>query len=304
MTVKYKAPENPYSKFKSDIARELTAKRFAFKCGDKKDKKVYRTLAYVLGHRDDCPIFEHCNGEDAWIWKYHGVDKGLEIFAEGKDSLIYQGPTWTVKKFNSKDGFRKEGVTRAELADVIIEGLKEIITGEDYEAYFDELMIEAENQIQQVKEDIQTRVDYLNGTKDPGYALDDWSRKNFTKQINSWTKYIKDLEEAMLEPALPPIESTSETKYKNIYLISARATYDNRKSYFTTEAFSKKEAERQINARNGWLTRRASTGCAQEPHYQLSTAKVEYEFTNYEQFNDFLDQNPDIKNHIVADWQL
>lgn len=304
MAIKYKAPENPYSKFKSDIARELTAKRFAFKCGDKKDKKVYRTLAYVLGHRDDCPIFEHCNGESAWIWKYHGAGIGLDIIAEGDDSLVYQGPTWTVKKFESKDGFKREGVTRAELADVIIEGLKEVITDEDYEAYFDELMLEAESQIQKVKEDIQTRVDYLNGTKDPGYTLDDWSRKNFQKQINSWTKYNKELEEAMLEPALPPIEAAPETKYMNIYLISARATYDNEKSYFTTQAFSKKEAAKQINARNGWVTKRAPTGCAQEPHYKLSTAKVEYEFTNYEQFNDFLKQNPSIKNRIVADWQL
>lgn len=304
MASKYKAPENPYSKFKSDIARELTAKHFAFKYGDKKDKKSYRTLAYVMGRRDDCPIFEHCNGEDAWIWKYHGVDKGLEIIAEGDDSLIYQGPTWTVKKFNSKDGFRKEGVTRAELVDAIIEGLKETIPDEDYEAYFDELLVEAENLIKGLKADIQKREKWLSGEENPGYTIDDWSRKNFVKQINVWTRDIKELEEAMIEPALPPIESAPETKYKNIYLISARSTYDNRKSYFTTQAFSKKEAARQINARNGWLTRRAPTGCAQEPHYQLSTAKVEYEFTNFEQFNDFLEQNPDIKNHIVADWQL
>ena len=304
MASKYKAPENPYDQFKSDIARELTAKHFAFKCGSKTDKKVYRTLAYELGHRDDCPIFEHCNGESAWIWKYHGVDEGLDIIAEGDDSLVYQGPTWTVKKFESKGGFKREGVTRAELAGVIIEGLKEVITDEDYEAYFDELMVEAESQIQKAKDDIQTRTDYLNGTKDPGYTLDDWSRKNFQKQINGWTRYIKDLEEAMLEPALPPIEAAPETKYMNIYLISARATYDNEKSYFTTQAFSKKEAAKQINARNAWVTKRAPTGCAQEPHYKLSTAKVEYEFTNPEQFNDFLKQNPSIKNRIVADWQL
>lgn len=31
MASKYKAPENPYDQFKSDIARELTAKHFAFK---------------------------------------------------------------------------------------------------------------------------------------------------------------------------------------------------------------------------------------------------------------------------------
>lgn len=96
-------------------------------------------------------------------------------------------------------------------------------------------------------------------------------------------------------------------KHQKIHIASLKATLQEnlqQSTFFTTQAFSKKEAARQINARNGWLTRRAPTGCAQEPLYQLSTAKVEYEFTNFERFNDFLEQNPDIKNHIVADWQL
>lgn len=303
MASKYKAPENPYDQFRSDIARELTSKHFAFKCGHKTDKKVYRTLAYVLGHRDDCPIFEHCNGESAWIWKYHGSGEGLDIIAEGDDSLIYQGPTWTVKKFESKNGFKKEGVTRAELADVIIEGLKETFPDEDYEAYFDELLVEADKEIKESEANIQQREKWLSGEEDPGYTLDDWSRKNFQKQINSWTKYIKELKEAMEVPALPPIEGTKETKYKKIYLISARSTYDDRKAYFVTTAFSKKEADRQINKHNGWVTRRASTGLKQEPYYKIDTARVEYEFENEAEYKSFLEQNPRIEGSIVSNWQ-
>ncbi len=217
--------------------------------------------------------------------------------------MIYQGPTWTVKKFESKNGFKKEGVTRAELADVIIEGLKETFPEEDYEAYFDELLVEADNKIKELEAGIQQREKWLSGEEDPGYTLDDWGRKNFQKQINSWTKYIKDLQVAMEVPALPPIEGTKETKYKKIYLISARSTYDDRISYFVTTAFSKKEADRQINKHNGWVTRRASTGLKQEPYYKIDTAKVEYEFENEAEYKSFLEQNPRIKDKIVSKWQ-
>ena len=108
MSNKYKAPENPYDKFESDIARELTAKNFAIKVGNKKDSKVYRTLAYVIGHKDDCPVFKACNKDYAWIWTYHGSGIGLDIVSEGIDSLIYQGPTWTVRDIDNKNIFKKE----------------------------------------------------------------------------------------------------------------------------------------------------------------------------------------------------
>ena len=43
---KYQFPEDPYQKFKSDLARELTAKHFPIRCGHKKDKKVTNQNTY------------------------------------------------------------------------------------------------------------------------------------------------------------------------------------------------------------------------------------------------------------------
>ena len=45
---KYKEPTDPRIKFKSDLARELTALNFPIYFGDKKDSKAYKTLAFLL----------------------------------------------------------------------------------------------------------------------------------------------------------------------------------------------------------------------------------------------------------------
>ena len=122
--------------------------------------------------------------------------------------------------------------------------------------------------------------------------------------IEKWhhIKKNKELSAAMEVPALPPIEANTETKYRKIYLISARSTYDNKISFFWTTAFSKKEADRQINKHNGWLTSRDYMGLKKEPYYQLSTAKVVYEFENKQEYEDFLADNPMIENRIVGKW--
>jgi hypothetical protein len=46
--MKYTAPVDPYLKFRSDLARELTAKQFPVWSYHKLDKKVYRSPASVL----------------------------------------------------------------------------------------------------------------------------------------------------------------------------------------------------------------------------------------------------------------
>lgn len=293
MANKYKEPADPKYKFKSDLARELSAKRFPIVCGDKKDNKVYKTLAWEIGHRNECPVFESMYPDDVWLWEYHGKDTGLSITTK-EDAKVWDAQTFVVKEFEGGDNpkFEKE-VSRAELADAIIEGFKVVIPSIDYANLWDELLVRADETIKAVEEKIAEREGWL---ADPSTYNDwdpsdngAWQKDNFRKQINSWTKENKALMAAMEEPALSPLIGTVSTNKPKYYLITADAAYDGRTGYFAVAAYDKIAAKKQLNRFNGWFTRRAPTGCTQDPHYLLSTAKVFKEFETLEDYQAYVD---------------
>lgn len=288
MANKYKEPADPKYKFKSDLSRELTAKHFPIVCGDKKDNKVYKTLAWEVGNRNECPVFESMYPDDIWLWEYHGKDTGLSITTK-EDAKVWNAQTFVVKEFESGDNpkFEKE-VSRAELADAIVEGFK-VVSKNDYDEIWDELIVRADERIKGMEESIAEREGWLS---DPstynGWDSSDngaWQKSRFQTQINSWTKEIKAIKAALDEPALSPAIGQISTNKPKYYLVTAEAVYDGRTGYFATTAYDKIAAKKQLNRFNGWFTRRAPTGCTQEPLYLLSTAKVVKEFETPEEAN-------------------
>lgn len=290
---KYQFPEDPYWKFKSDLARELTAKHFPIRCGHAKDKKVYRTPAfYTHTTYDSTYPYAEVQDDNIWIRTYYGSGDGVEVFIEDESKKIYQGPTWTVTRFNSGANHFKEGVTRAELADTIIAAFKEYFPNTNYEQIFDEAIAEIGERIEKNEELIAEREKWISG-EDEGHEWYDreWQLKRYQQQINKWTKENKEYMKALEVPALPPIEDEVVKVAKKFYLGTMRSYYDGRLSYWYTSAFDKKAAKRKLN-RHCWLfTRREYTGSTCEPKYILDSARLTMEFDSAQEINDYIEEN-------------
>lgn len=290
---KYQFPEDPYWKFKSDLARELTAKHFPIRCGHKKDKKVYRTPAfYACSTYDSTYPYAEVQDDNIWIRTYYGSGDGVEIWIDDENNKVYQGPTWTVTRFNSGEKHFKEGVTRAELADTIIAAFKEYFPGTDWEGIFDEAIAKLGDWIEKNNEQIAERESWINGEdKNHEWYDRDWQLKRYQQQINKWTKENKEYMKALEEPALPPLEDTVARVTKKFYLGTMRAYDDGRTAYWWTTAFDAKAAKRKLNARNWLFSRRDYMGITREPRYLLNSAQLTKEFNTQEEIEAYVKAN-------------
>lgn len=297
---KYKEPANPKEKFKSDLARELTVLHFPIWHGDKKDIKVYRTLAYYLTKSNKAPVFEHCDSESLWIWpKGHGYDRqAIQVIPE-KDTEVWNADTFYICDMYEEQNFG-ENIPRSELAQAI----KDVIIGQDVmvcddiytvDEYWDYLVNEANRKIEELEEDITEKeeqladLDYMSKT----YGIEENQvRDNYQTIINRSNKEIKELKTVLEEPALSPNLKASTNKPK-VYVFTAQPadSHDNYVGYFAVMAYDKLEAERQISKNNEWFTRRSYTGQSKQPYYLLNTVELYKEFNTMKEFDDWRYKN-------------
>ncbi len=281
---KYKEPTNPSIKFQSDLARELSTLNFPIYYGDKKDNKVYNTLAFCLERSDDCPIFEHIDSSELWIWTSNGSGKGLTVQVES-DNRIQQGPTWTVEEFDSANPvFQVMSVTRGNLAKTIVDGFKKL---GDYEKLFDELIIEADNKIKENEKLIEERLIWIEDTTG---QYDDWMKKRFNQQITSSQRLIKDLKNALDEPELPVFQDNQPDTNPNFYLVTAVRNYDNKTVPFCVEAFNKIEVRRKLNSKSIFFSRRDLRGSKKDPTYDFQSLEIVKEFKTRDELLDYVTQ--------------
>lgn len=307
---RYKAPDDPYDKFKSDLAREFTAKHFPFLFGYKRDKKVFRTPAYYFRadeSSDTLPSYEYGGGSDElWLSRRgHGTDLVGSIVADGKQAewfqntnsyfadegyttdanFYYQGPTWSVRSYDiKKDEWTdfKSGLRRDELADAVIELYKTNIP-RDYDGIYNELIEDCQNKIKAKEENIEEYQGMLDGTVKLSYTLDDWQRGRYRTFINGWEKEIKEYNTYLEAPALPPdLQSTEkvETKLRDLYygIVDENPDPDGpngqyaKRLHWAAYGFNKAEAVRTVK-HSHYCSRRASTGTSKKPNWLAASVK-------------------------------
>lgn len=319
---RYKAPEDPFLKFRSDLARELTAKHFPVWSYHKHEKKVFRSpLAIVNAGRmgsdgrysfiklskfgsDTCAVeVGDGNGFACYI---ESEGKGEEWFqntnsaipSEGystDQNFYYQGPTWCVRgaeDYKAKD-FKKEGLARNQIADAVIECLKVALPNRDFAAEWDEMIVEIDEKIK----DKQAYVDEYTAklAADPneidtgdGAWKDSWFRGRIQTNINGAVKYIKELETALEEPALCPeylnsgSGAATDKKNRTFFGGTWTETYSGRTCYWLTRAWTKPEAVRKMK-HSFACSRREPTGCSREPDYLAASVKCTNQFATAEE---------------------
>ena len=312
---RYYAPNDPFLKFKSDLAREFTAKHFPFWNYNKHEKKAFRTPRAVLNdgrmyYNDylrfysfgsDVLAIEEGKG-GGLICYIESEGKGEEFFqntnsvipSEGYTSdtnFYYQGPTWVVR--GGEDGkvkdFIKEGLARNQVADAIIECVKLACPNKDFDNEWDEMIVE----IGKKREEAQAYIDEMTANLErnedingDGAWIDPWFRGRIQTNINGKLKDIKAYDSILEPPAMPPelnnAPSVADRKSRTWYGGTWTATYDGRTSYWLTAAWTKAEAVRQVKHSFG-CSRRAPTGCTQEPSYLAASVRCTKEFTSSEE---------------------
>lgn len=318
---KYKAPEDPFLKFRSDLARELTAKHFPVWSYHKSEKKMFRSPMAILndgrlGGYDYTAIILRSFGSDQLaveVGHSNGIaciveseGQGEEYFqntnsaipSEGyktTDNFFYQGPTWRVKgcdDYKAKD-FLKEGLTRNQIADAIIECLKLACPDRDFDNEWNELVAEIDAKIKDreayVKEyTAKLEADPSEVDSGDGAWKDEWFRGRIQKGVNAAAKFVKELSEALQEPALCPeylnsdSGTTTDRKSRTWFGGTWTATYDGRTEYWVTAAWTKPEAIRKMKQSYS-CSRRASTGCSKEPAHSATSVKCTKQFTSAEE---------------------
>lgn len=210
-TAKYEAPDSPYKKFESDLARELTAKHFPIWSYSRVDKKVYRSPLTILhdgryGYNDY--IMFHSFGSDQLaIEPGHGYGIACYIESEGyktDDNFYYQGPTWRVR--GGEDGkakdFLKEGLARNQIADAIIECMKASCPKRDFDAEWDQMIVDIGDKLKGSEEYVKEYSAKLAADPNEVDSGDDaWKDSWFRGKAE---KRIKELTDALQEPALSP----------------------------------------------------------------------------------------------------
>lgn len=318
---KYKAPEDPYLKFKSDLARELTARHFPLWSYHKREKKVYRSpMAIVncgrlIGNQytaillhsfgSDCLAVEVGDGggfacyiESEGQGKEYFQNTNSAIPSEGyktKDNFFYQGPTWRVKgaeDYKAKD-FLKEGLARNQIADAVIECLKLACPKRDFDNEWDELIVEIGEKIKKEEEYVaeysaKLAADPSEVDSGDGAWRDSWFRGRIQKNVNAAEKFIKELNEALQEPAMCPeyLNSdsgvTADRKARTWFGGTWTDTYDGRTDYWITAAWTKPEAVRKLK-KSFSCSRRDVTGCSKEPTHLAASVKCTEQFANSEE---------------------
>ena len=312
--VKYKSPDSPYKKFKSDLARELTAKHFPIWSYDKTDKKVYRSPLTILHDgvygSNDYIMFHSFGSDQLAIEQGHGYGIACYIVSEGKgeeyfqntnssipsegynteDNFYYQGPTWRVYGDGKAKDFLKEGLSRNQIADAIIECMKEACPNRDFDAEWDQMIIDIKDKITELDEYVKkysskltvdlNKVDSSDITwKDPKF------RDKVEKNIKRNEKRIKELTSALQDPDLSPeylsagFDTEVERKSRNWYGGIWTSSYDGNTSYWITSAWNKDTAIRQVK-HSSLCSRRSYTGSTKDPDYLAASVKCTKEFTN------------------------
>ena len=315
---RYYEPNDPFLKFKSDLARELTAKHFPFWNYHKNEKKVFRTPRAVLNDGrmfyNHYPVF-YSFGSDALaielgrggglVCYIESEGKGEEFFqntnsvipSEGYTSdtnFYYQGPTWVVR--GGEDGkakdFIREGLMRNQVADAIIECMKASCPERDFDNEWDEMVVEIDEKIKDKQSYVDEMTAKLNA--DPseidtgdGAWKDSWFRDRIQKNVNSCEKSIKELNGILEPPALPPelantTPTTVDRKSRTYFGGDWVSTYDGRTCHWITAAWTKAEAVRNVK-HCYYCSRRASTGCAKEPDYLAASVKCTQQFNSKEE---------------------
>lgn len=292
--IKYNAPADPYNKFESDLARELSVKHFPIRFGSKKDRKAFQTLAFVL-QQSDYPVFDSGGSDLLPLSCYRGSGWDILVESEGSgeeyfqntnpnfsdegyktnQNYYYQGPTWHVYSENKKGAFDKTGVTRNQLADVIIEGFKAI--GFDYEAKQDELLATAGEEISFMQKRNATLKNYLDGTETPTFDVDQkqlkiWERTVATneKQILLITDLIND--NVALSPDLNSTDAV-ERKQRSYFYGKGNPNSDYAPIYWVATGFDSKEAVAKV--RNSmWCKKRDTTGIKRDNEWDASSISV------------------------------
>ena len=312
--VKYKSPDSTYKKYKSDLARELTAKHFPIWSYDKEDKKVYRSPLTILHDglygNNDYVMFHSFGGDQLAIEPGHGYDIACFIESEGKgeeyfqntnssipsegyntdDNFYYQGPTWRVRGNGKSKDFLKEGLSRSQIADAIIECMKKSCPNRDFDAEWDQMIVDINDKITELDEYIKEYSAKLavdpNKVDSSGINWkDSWFRDKIENNIKSKEKRIKELTSALQDPDLSPeyLSGSSETeverKSKNWYGGTWISSYDGKTSYWITTAWNKATAIRQVK-HSSLCSRRSYTGSPKDPDYLAASVKCTKEFTS------------------------
>lgn len=317
---KYKAPDSPYKKFESDLARELTAKHFPIWSYSKVDKKVYRSPLTILhdghyGYNDYICFASGFGSDQLAIEPGHGYGIVCYIESEGKgeeyfqntnsaipsegyktdDNFYYQGPTWRVR--GGEDGkakdFLKEGLARNQIADAVIECLKASCPKRDFDAEWDQMIVDIGDKIKGSEEYVKEYSAKLAADPDEvdsgdGAWKDSWFRGKIEKNVRGAEKRIKELTDALQEPALSPeylaggSDAAADRKSRNWYGGTWTASYDGKTGHWITAAWNKATAIRQVK-HSFPCSRRASTGCSREPDYLAASVKCTNEFTSAEE---------------------
>ena len=312
--VKYKAPDSPYEKFKSDLARELTAKHFPIWSYDKSDKKVYRSPLTILHDgfygSNNYVVFHSFGSDQLAIEPGRGYGIACFIESEGKgeeyfqntnsyipsegyntdDNFYYQGPTWRVYGNRRSKDFLKEGLSRNQIADAIIECMKESCPNRDFDAEWDQMIVDINDKIIELDEYVKEysaklAVDPNKVGSGDSYWKDPWFRNKIEKNVKSSEKSIKELTDALQDPDLSPeylsggFETEVERKSRNWYGGTWTSSYDGRTSYWITTAWNKATAIRQVKHSSS-CSRRSYTGSSRDPDYLAASVRCTKEFTS------------------------
>lgn len=315
--VKYKAPDNPYKKFKSDLARELTAKHFPIWSYDKTDKKVYSSPLAILHDGNygynDYVVFYSFGSDQLAIEPGHGHGIACYIISEGKgeeyfqntnpsipsegyntdNNFYYQGPTWQVHGGDKSKDFLKKGLARNQIVDAIIECMKESCPSRDFDSEWDQMVVDIKDKITELDEYVKkysAKLALNPNEVDLGDSAwkDPWFRDKVKKNIKSNEKRIKELTDALQDPALSPEyladgpETTVERKSRNWYGGTWKSSYDGKESYWITSAWNKDTAVRQVK-HSVYCSRKASTGIPRKPDYLAASVKCTKEFISAEE---------------------
>ena len=188
-STRYTAPNNPFLKFRSDLARELTAKKFPIWSYNKLEKKVFRSPATLIYR-------------DAWILPYL-TDDGKNLLCirtktdvlgwiesennDGESKYVYQGPTWKIYGEGDND-FNENGLTRDQLADAIIELIEQSTPHFDAREIWGEMERDIKDSIEYYEQHDDERkvINLKNALEKPELPPDLYSSSGVDKKEKTW----------------------------------------------------------------------------------------------------------------------
>ena len=164
---------------------------------------------------------------------------------------------------------------------------------EDFDDEWDQMVVDIKDKITELDEYVKeysAKLALDPSKVDSGDSTwkDSWFRDKIKKNIKSSEKRIKELTDALQDPALSPEyladgpKTTAERKSRNWYGGTWKSSYDGKTSYWITSAWNKNTAIRQVK-NSSYCSRTSSTGIPRDPNYLAASVKCTKEFISAEE---------------------